>query len=402
MRAITVSVALCVAVLCCGAVRMLPEAFGQPAVTADRKRRSGDELPLETAEDGSDLEGKLNLISDFGADPTGQTDSTAAVQAFVDALSAGMGGVIPSGQYSIRKTIVISKSDAILVTGLGGGVHGTTSFRWDGKRNGTVFLLDSVDNSYFTHFAVRRGKGSIATCFAFKGGSNDALLDVECSGSSRSGFQVGGPGGDSSAHLRLEGFLVDCARGDGVDVIGVVSTDQDLLDGTIAGCDYGVRTEGGSLVAENLSFNQNRVDLLLSQISGSVGIYESESIGSTQFLIVDPGKRATDPYPVEIEGTRVIPAAGAHVAKAAIVENGQGPLILSADVFGAAGSSSPLHIQMGRSSEPTTLVLLGNVYAARLILLGHGTVISLGDVTSAGDQLPAELGDPFGSRTPHP
>src|ERR1035437_541809 len=50
---------------------------------------------------GDETYGQINLVTDLGADPTGKTDSTAAVQGFVSAINNGFGGVIPPGTYSI-------------------------------------------------------------------------------------------------------------------------------------------------------------------------------------------------------------------------------------------------------------------------------------------------------------
>src|ERR1700722_355961 len=54
---------------------------------------------------GDETYGQINLVADLGADPTGQTDSTAAVQEFVSAIKNGFGGVVPPGIYSVSSTM---------------------------------------------------------------------------------------------------------------------------------------------------------------------------------------------------------------------------------------------------------------------------------------------------------
>ena len=54
--------------------------------------------------------GVYDLIKDFGADPSGATDSTAAVQSFFSAVGDGEVGLIPQGTYSITSTINVYRT----------------------------------------------------------------------------------------------------------------------------------------------------------------------------------------------------------------------------------------------------------------------------------------------------
>lgn len=61
--------------------------------------------------------GALDVVTDFGADPTGATDSTAKIQAAVDAGKAqGRTVYIPQGTFTVRDHIVV---DRVTVTGAG-------------------------------------------------------------------------------------------------------------------------------------------------------------------------------------------------------------------------------------------------------------------------------------------
>ena len=83
--------------------------------------------------------GVYDLIKDFGADPTGATDSTPAVQSFFSAISNGQVGLIPQGTYSITATINVDNKAGIRVNGFGPATSGQTVFRWDGPTGGIVF-----------------------------------------------------------------------------------------------------------------------------------------------------------------------------------------------------------------------------------------------------------------------
>lgn len=95
-----------------------------------------------------------DLVADFGADPTGERDSTAAVQAAVDAPrggSAGASGVqihVPPGCYRLTDTIEIdSWSGAFVGAGSGNdptyepGRGSASVFRWDGRAGIPMFRL---------------------------------------------------------------------------------------------------------------------------------------------------------------------------------------------------------------------------------------------------------------------
>lgn len=67
-------------------------------------------------------EGLVNVVVDFGADPTGATDSTLAIQAAIDAVQVAGGGVvyIPAGTFSVSRRggedycLLISASNVVL------------------------------------------------------------------------------------------------------------------------------------------------------------------------------------------------------------------------------------------------------------------------------------------------
>jgi polygalacturonase len=60
------------------------------------------------------IEGAIVNVLDFGADPTGNSDSTAAIQAAVDSLTKGT-IYFPNGSYSISSTIEIDGVNQISI-----------------------------------------------------------------------------------------------------------------------------------------------------------------------------------------------------------------------------------------------------------------------------------------------
>lgn len=62
------------------------------------------------------ISGSVASVIDFGADPTGATDSTAAIQAAIDSFGSGQGTVsFPKGTYLVTSTLTIDKDRMNLV-----------------------------------------------------------------------------------------------------------------------------------------------------------------------------------------------------------------------------------------------------------------------------------------------
>jgi hypothetical protein len=79
-------------------------------------------------------------VADFGADPTGNTDSLSAIQAAIDALPATGGDVIfPTGSYVISDTIVIGNGNSTTASTKNGiclrgqGLPGNALLGYDGN-----------------------------------------------------------------------------------------------------------------------------------------------------------------------------------------------------------------------------------------------------------------------------
>ena len=333
---------------------------------------------------GDEAYGQTNLVADLGADPTGETDSTAAVQGFVSAIKDGSGGVVPPGTYSISSTINILGRNSIRFAGLGGGVMGATIFRWDGASGGIVFALNGVTDSYFQHFAVKGGSGSVGVCFDLTNGSSDRFVDVGCEGSSTAGLRFTNTLSGTHGFDRAEHFDINCSGGDGIQILSSSSVGHDFVDGTIANCATGVNAASGAFLSENLSFLNNSTDVHLGSQNGSTGLYTPQSIGAGQFLTVD----AADALPITIEGGQL----SAGVNQNVINDAGSGPLVLSDDWFISTSPLNDLRILVGRSAASGTAVSIGNLYPGSFPLAGQASISSLGDVSASFGLLPAQLG----------
>lgn len=94
------------------------------------------------------IQGAAANIVDYGADSTGVTDSTTAIQA---ALDAGTNGVyLPAGTYIVTDTLTVS-SDVVIFSDANATVHQTSN-------NTTTFLVDGCSNVTFDGITVQ-GKG---------------------------------------------------------------------------------------------------------------------------------------------------------------------------------------------------------------------------------------------------
>ncbi len=332
---------------------------------------------------GDETYGQINLVADLGADPTGQTDSTAAVQSFVSAIKNGFGGVIPPGIYSLSNTIEIQGRNSIRFAGLGGGVMGATIFRWDGASGGTVFALNGVADSYFQHLAIKGGSGSVGVCFNVTDGSSDRFVDIGCEGSSIAAFQFSNTSG-TAGFDRIEHFDINCSGGDGIQILSGSSIGHDFVDGTIANCAAGIDATSGAFLSEDLSFSSNQTDVHLGAQNGSTGLYTPQSVGAGQFLSVD----ATDSLPIKIEGGQI--STGASQSGNVINDEGSGPLVLSNNWFVSTSSLDNLQILVGPPSS--SAVSIGNVYPGSFPVVGLASSSSLGDVSTTLGLLPARLG----------
>lgn len=108
----------------------------------------------------SDARGFTVSITDFGADPTGAADSTAAIQAaldYVDDTSLG-GGIVycPQGEYKISR-IVMHAGITLQGVGMGHiGAIGTRFLQMDGVNSSAIVMDELITADSYAHYMAMR------------------------------------------------------------------------------------------------------------------------------------------------------------------------------------------------------------------------------------------------------
>ena len=335
--------------------------------------------------------GVYDLIKDFQADPTGATDSTAAVQSFFGAVGNGQVGLIPQGTYSITSTINIVGQAGARFSGLGPATSGQTVFRWDGPSGGTVFALNGVETTYFIDFSITSGAGQIGVCMDTDEippiahiSSDNRYDDISCQGSTIAGFRFSHTNPANDDMHFLTDISVQCSGGRGISVEGHESKFNLVRNGSFSNCDEGIAiVPFGSLHAWNPRFTNNKIDMHLGSPYDTIALYHAVSVGSQQLLKIDGETEATWPILIENGDFDVssIPA-GTN----AILNLGPGPLVLKSNNFHStnAGASSTFAIVDVTFGSGGGLSSIGNVYPGGSPFQGNGHLVSVGDTLNGG------------------
>lgn len=120
-------------------------------------------------------------VTEFGADPSGRRDSSAAIQRAIDALSASGGTVyLPMGTYRIERTLRWVNDDDARKPGIlfrGDGVHSTV-------------LLSALSSGPILSVRGVRTTAPINTTFIWGGGLRDLTLRGDSSSPGQHGIEV--------------------------------------------------------------------------------------------------------------------------------------------------------------------------------------------------------------------
>ena len=335
--------------------------------------------------------GVYDLIKDFGADPTGATDSTAAVQSFFSAVGSGQVGLIPQGTYSITSTVNVAQQAGARFSGLGPATSGQTSFRWDGPSGGVVFALNAVETSYFEDFSIISGAGQIGVCMDTDEippishiSSDNRYDDISCSGSTIAGFRFSHTNPANDDMHFLTDVSVQCNGGRGISVEGHESKFNLVRNGSFSNCDEGIAmVPFGSLHAWNPRFMNNKIDLHLGSPYDPVALYHPVSVGSHQLLKMDGESEA--PWPVLIENGD-FDVSNIPAGTNAIQNLGPGPLLLKGNNFHSnnVGASSTFAIMDVTFGSGGGLSSMGNIFPAGSPFQGNGHLVSVGDIFNGG------------------
>ncbi len=335
--------------------------------------------------------GVYDLIRDFGADPTGATDSTAAVQAFFSTVGIGQVGLIPQGTYSLTSTIIVVNQAGARFSGLGPATSGQTIFRWDGPSAGTVFFINGVETTYFKDFSITSGAGQIGVCMDTDAiqpishiSSDNRYDDISCNGSTIAGFRFSHTNPENDDMHFLTDISVQCNGGRGISVEGHESKFNLVRNGSFNNCDVGIAiVPFGSLHAWNPRFTNNKIDMQLASAYDTIALYHPVSVGSQQLLNV--GGESEAPWPVLIEDGD-FDVSSIPSGTNAIVDLGPGPLVLKSNNFHSnnVGASSTFSILDYTFGSGGGLSSIGNAYPGGSPFQGNGNLVSVGDIFNGG------------------
>ena len=336
----------------------------------------------------------LNLLTDFGADPTGTNDSTKQLQAFFNQLPNGWQGFIPIGTYKVSSGLVISNKTAIRIVGAAGGSFGSPVLSWVGAAGGTVITLQGTSYSSLEHLFILEsnnapsGSGRIGICVDTDTipSSHDRFEDIQCRAPSIAGFRVGGTTAQDGGHhvFIKDNVLCDDEGGDAFQFLNSGTVFNRIVAGETSECNRSLEIESGSVSVIGLDFEYDTTTSIhVGNANAPLTLYSSQIESTVSILTIDGPANA--PLPILVKNWRMAVAS----APAFEFQNQSlGPLTLENNLLETADSSAPYIIGTGAAfAAGSTLLGLGNYYTLDPLSslntpfgLGPERVISLGEV----------------------
>jgi hypothetical protein len=349
-------------------------------------------LGVDTAaSSGSNL---LNLVTDFGADPTGVKDSTQQCQALFDQIPNGWQGYVPIGTYRISSGLVIKDKTAIRIVGAAGGSFGSPTLSWTGAAGGTVITLKGTSYSSLEHLFILEsnnqssGSGRIGICVDTDTtpSSHDRFEDIQCRAPSIAGFRFGGTNAEDGGHhvLITDNVLCDGEGGDAFQFLDAATVFNRIVSGGTSQCDRSLEIEAGSVSVTGLDFEYDTITSIhIGNANAPITLYGSQIESTKSALTVDGP--ANVPLPILIKNWRI------SVASAPSFEfqnQSLGPLTLESNILATVDSSAAYVIGTGAAfASGSTLLSLGNYYTLDPLSSlntpfgpGPQRLVSLGDV----------------------
>ena len=118
------------------------------------------------------IQGAPVNVLDFGADPTGVADSTAAIQAAIDSISAGV-VILPIGTYKTVATINMKNGVSLV----GAGSYATVIQNITSAPIITVNTGTDVRSAQLIGMKLLGGGTNTSGVYAVKWGNQDAMVD---------------------------------------------------------------------------------------------------------------------------------------------------------------------------------------------------------------------------------
>lgn len=118
----------------------------------------------------------FNILA-YGADPTGVSDSSTAIQAAITAAKAAGNAIVyaPPGTYLIASSIIFNTINGMQFVGAGRLV---TTFKWGGAASSVMFNLQGISYSKFKSFSMigdAGGAGGTQTAILYNGILNSVI-----------------------------------------------------------------------------------------------------------------------------------------------------------------------------------------------------------------------------------
>lgn len=339
----------------------------------------------------------LNLVTDFGADPSGTKDSTKQLQALFDQIPNGWQGYIPVGTYIVSGGLTISGKTAIRIVGAAGGSFGSPVLSWTGAAGGTVITLEGTSYSSLEHLFILKSN-SIGICVDTdtSPSSHDRFEDIQCRAPSIAAFRFGGISQQDGGHHVLinDNVLCDDEGGDGFEFLDAGTVFNRIVAGSAGNCNRALEIEAGSVSAIGLDFEYpTTTNIHVTNANAPIALYSGQTESMVSLVTIDGPANA--PLPILIKNWRlaILSAPGFAVQNQTL-----GPLILENNLFECDGCNPASLIGTGTAfASGSTLLSLGNEYTLDPLSSlntpfgpGPERVISVGDV-GVNDQIPLQL-----------
>ena len=286
-----------------------------------------------------------------------------------------------------------------------------TRFTWNGSNGGTVFLLNYVADSYFGHFSIVPGTGTIGIGIridqvngppgppGFTLSTHDIFENISIY-QAKTGVQIGNDSLNSNDLHEFHnveiigpgtyGYYINNAQTKFIKIHGGNVTDQT----------HGIYDVRGSFQAENCNFANNTNDISLGTPADAILIKACQSEGAKKFLKAFGPSGVSYPVPVTLMSNR---ASTNNVGADNIYLQyyAAGPLVLINNIF-TDGRAKPSVKTDFQAAGGLRVVSIGNLWWDKDAFFGtpndvQRDLVSLGDVavTGIGDsvQMPNLLGD---------
>jgi len=196
-------------------------AVGEAIVATSSSSASWSAVPF-----GNDW---LNAVSEYGADPTGASDSTTAIQNAIDAAAPGQTVYLPTGTYKTSGPLVIQKSMVLR------GTRGSTGSGDDAAADFGTIIKPDAGWSNPTYSAYASGVILMLDQTPGTGGATlgvavrDLWIDGRVSAAGVDGIAAYGP--VSSVRLDAVGIYLASARGIALYIDAGASSSSNFPDG---------------------------------------------------------------------------------------------------------------------------------------------------------------------------